>query len=164
MRERKRCRVYNEGWAPTQATHTPCGSNTMRELIFDSVAAVGILCAVVLALDALPRAMAAIRRRRAARGGAFGVVVNRAGEVVGTYLDPFGHPWRTPRVHGADSPWVAATGRDRAWEGFGATEEEACLSANRLRRRHLQLLTMLEDDGGYEDGEFLIPQPYVPES
>lgn len=139
----------------------------MRELIFDSVTAVGVLCGMVLALDALPRAVAAIRRRRAAHGGAFGVVVNRAGLVVGTYLDPFGHPWRTPRVHGAESPWVAGTGcdgRDRAWEGFGATEEEAYLSANRLRRRHLQLLTMLEDDGGKEDGEFLIPQPYVPES
>lgn len=139
----------------------------MRELIFDSVTAVGVLCGLVLALDALPRAVAAIRRRRAARGGAFGVVVNRSGEIVGTYLDPFGHPWRTPRVHDAASPWVTATGpesRDRAWEGFGATEEEAYLSANRLRRRHLQFLTMLEDDGGYEDGAFLIPQPYVPES
>ncbi|HET7233456.1 MAG TPA: hypothetical protein VFJ16_25825 [Longimicrobium sp.] len=140
----------------------------MRELLFDTVSAIGVLCGVVLALDALPRAVEAIRRRRAARGGAFGVVVNRAGQVVGTYLDPFGHPWRTPRVHGAGSPWLSGhvghDGRDRAWEGFGATEEEAFHSANRLRRRHLQLLTMLEDDGGYEDGEFLIPQPYVPES
>jgi len=137
----------------------------MRELIFDSVTAVGVLCGLVLALDALPRAVAAIRRRRAARGGAFGVVVNRSGQVIGTYLDPFGHPWRTPRVHDAGSPWLTAAGiGDRAWEGFGATEEEAFLSANRLRRRHLQFLTLLEDDGGYEDGEFLIPQPYVPES
>ena len=138
----------------------------MRELIFDSVTAMGVLCGLVLALDALPRAVAAIHRRRAARGGAFGVVVDRSGQIVGTYLDPFGHPWRTPRVHDAGSPWTTTgpDGRDRAWEGFGATEEEAYLSANRLRRRHLQLLTMLEDDGGYEDGEFLIPQPYVPES
>jgi hypothetical protein len=69
-------------------------------------------------------------------------------------------------VHGADSPWVAAEthGGDRAWEGFGATEEEAFQSANRLRRRHLQFLTLIEDDGGYEDGEFLLPQPYVPGS
>jgi len=138
----------------------------MKQILFDLVTAVGILCGLVLAMDAFPRAVAAVRRRRAARGGAFGVVVNRAGVVLGTYLDPFGHPWRTPRVHGADSPWVAACplGGDRAWEGFGATEEEALQSANRLRRRHLQFLPLIEDDGGYEDGEFLIPQPYVPGS
>lgn len=138
----------------------------MKQILFDLVTAIGILCGLVLAMDAFPRAVAAVRRRRAARGGAFGVVVNRAGVVLGTYLDPFGHPWRTPRVHGADSPWVAAEthGGDRAWEGFGATEEEAYQSANRLRRRHLQFLTLIEDDGGYEDGEFLLPQPYVPGS
>jgi hypothetical protein len=138
----------------------------MKQILFDVVTAIGILCGLVLAMDAFPRAVAAVRRRRAARGGAFGVVVNRAGVVLGTYLDPFGHPWRTPRVHGADSPWVAAEthGGDRAWEGFGATEEEAYQSANRLRRRHLQFLTLIEDDGGYEDGEFLLPQPYVPGS
>jgi hypothetical protein len=138
----------------------------MKQILFDMVTAIGILCGLVLAMDAFPRAVAAIRRRRAARGGAFGVVVNRAGVVLGTYLDPFGHPWRTPRVHGADSPWVAAEthGGDRAWEGFGATEEEAFQSANRLRRRHQQFLTQIADDGGYEDGEFLLPQPYVPGS
>lgn len=138
----------------------------MKQILFDLVTAIGILCGLVLAVDAFPRAVAAVRRRRAAHGGAFGVVVNRAGVVLGTYLDPFGHPWRTPRVHGADSPWLVddVSGGDRAWEGFGATEEEACQSANRLRRRHLQFLTLIEDDGGYEDGEFLLPQPYVPGS
>jgi hypothetical protein len=138
----------------------------MREFFFDAVTVMSVLCGLVLAADALPRAVAAIRRRRAARGGAFGVVVNRAGQTVGTYLDPFGHPWRTPRVHEADSPWVASgpLGRERAWEGFGATAQEAFESANRLRRRHLQLMTMLEDDGGYEDGEYTVPQPYVPGS
>ncbi len=136
----------------------------MREFVFDVVTVMAILCGLVLAADALPRAVAAVHRRRAARGGAFGVVVDRAGQVVGTYLDPFGHPWRTPRVHDAGSPWVDAHGREHAWEGFGATEEEAYQSANRLRRRQLQLLTMLEDDGGREDGEFLIPQPYIPGS
>lgn len=139
---------------------------TMREFFFDAVTAMGILCGLVLAADAFPREVAAVRRRRAARGGAFGVVVDRAGLVVGTYLDPFGHPWRTPRVHDAGSPWVdvRTDGRERAWEGFGATEEEAYQSANRLRRRQLQLLTRIEDDGGREDGAFLIPQPYVPGS
>ena len=33
-----------------------------------------------------------------------------------------------------------------AWEGFGTTEEEAYASANRLRRRHLQLFGLLEPD------------------
>ncbi|HYH82062.1 MAG TPA: hypothetical protein VEX86_19805 [Longimicrobium sp.] len=138
----------------------------MREFFFNVVTAIGILCGLVLAADALPRAVAAVHRRRAARGGAFGVVVDRGGQVLGTYLDPFGHPWRSPRVHADGSPWVSehADGRERAWEGFGATEEEAYQSANRLRRRHLQLLTMLEDDGGREDGEYLVPQPYVPGS
>src|SRR5215218_3291196 len=99
---------------------------TMREFFFSAVTVMGILCGLVLAADALPRAVAAIRRRRAARGGAFGVVVNRGGQIVGTYLDPFGHPWRTPRVHQDDSPWVTPSpqGHERAWEGFGATEEE----------------------------------------
>lgn len=138
---------------------------TMKQILFDVVTAIGILCGLVLAVDAFPRAVAALRRRRAARGGAFGVVVNRAGAVVGTYLDPFGHPWRTPRVHNAGSPWVAAgpAGTDRAWEGFGATEEEAYQSANRLRRRHLQLLGLLEEpDEGEEGGSFLLPAPFAP--
>jgi len=165
--ERDATPVYNTSWARTGDTlSTLCDPKTMREFFLGAVTVMGILCGLVLAADAFPRAVAAIRRRRAARGGAFGVVVNRAGVIVGTYLDPFGHPWRTPRVHEAGSPWVAAAppGRERAWEGFGATEEEAFVSANRLRRRHLQLMTMLEDDGGYEDGEYLVPQPYVPES
>lgn len=138
----------------------------MREFFFDAATAMGLLCGLVLVADALPRVMEAVHRRRAARGGAFGVVIDREGHIIGTYLDPFGHPWRTPRVHEAGSPWVDAetAGRERAWEGFGATEQEAFEFANRLRRRHLQLMTILEDDGGYEDGSYLVPQPYVPES
>lgn len=134
----------------------------MRELTLDVVVTIGLLCGLVLALDALPRAVAAVRRRRRARGGAFGVVVDRRGTVLGTYLDPFGHPWRTPRVHDAGSPWVTpgADGQGWAWEGFGATEEEAYLAANRLRRRHLQLFSWLHDD---EDGEFSpFGEPYLP--
>src|SRR3954467_1202384 len=114
----------------------------MRNLIFDFATFVAILCGMVLAVDAAPRGLTSLRRRRAARGGAFGVVVDRAGRVLGTYLDPFGHPWRTPREHGPDSPWLAAVaeGPRMAWEGFGATAEEARQAANRLRRRQLQLL------------------------
>jgi len=120
----------------------------MRELFLDFVVAVALLCGLVLALDAAPRVLASLRRGRAARGGAFGVVVDRAGRILGTYLDPFGHPWRTPREHGPESPWLAedAEGQVMAWEGFGATREEALRAANRFRRRRLQLLSWLEDD------------------
>lgn len=127
-------------------------SVAMRELLLDFAVAIALLCGLVLAVDAAPRALASLQRRRAARGGAFGVVVDRAGRVLGTYLDPFGHPWRTPREHGAGSPWLAADGAGpvMAWEGFGATREEALRAANRFRRRRLQLLSWLEDD---EQGE-----------
>jgi hypothetical protein len=120
----------------------------MRELFLDFVVAIALLCGLVLAVDAAPRVLASLRRRRAARGGAFGVVVDRAGRVLGTYLDPFGHPWRTPREHGPESPWLAADaeGQVMAWEGFGATREDALRAANRFRRRRLQLLSWLEDD------------------
>ena len=137
----------------------------LREMIFDFATVIALLCGVVLALDAAPRAVAAWHRRRAARGGAFGVVVDRAGQVVGTYLDPFGHPWRTPRVHGPESPWLAAnlSGERMAWEGFGATEEEARVAANRLRRRHLQLFAWLGDDEQDEgDRTRTLSQPYIP--
>lgn len=125
----------------------------MRELFLDFVVSVGLLCGLVLAVDAAPRAAASLRRRRAARGGAFGVVVDRRGRVLGTYLDPFAHPWRTAREHGPGSPWVAsvADGHAMAWEGFGATREEALHAANRLRRRQLHLLSWLEPDD--EHGE-----------
>ena len=138
------------------------GERAMKDAMLDLVVAIGLLCGLVLALDALPRAVASFRRRRRAHGGAFGVVVDRAGTVLGTYLDPFGHPWRTPRVHDASSPWVlpGADGQGWAWEGFGATEEEAYLSANRLRRRHLQLFPWLHDDEGGEVSEF--GEPYLP--
>jgi hypothetical protein len=124
----------------------------MKILSFDLVILIAVLSAVVLAADALPRLLAAWRRRRRSRGGAFGVVIDRTGRVLGTYLDPFGHPWRAPRVHERGSPWVTVgiDGQGWAWEGFGATEEEAYTAANRLRRRHLQLLPGL-DDGGEED-------------
>jgi hypothetical protein len=136
----------------------------MRELLLDFVIAVGLLCGLVLAVDAAPRALASLRRRRAARGGAFGVVVDRAGRVLGTYLDPFAHPWRTPREHGPESPWVASApdGLAMAWEGFGATREEALHAANRLRRRQLQLLSWLEDDEHGEDDWVKLSEPMAP--
>ena len=136
----------------------------MKLLGFDLVIVIAVLSAVVVALDALPRLHAAVQRRRRNRGGAFGVVIDRTGRVLGTYLDPFGHPWRAPRAHEAGSPWVEVgpDGQGWAWEGFGATEEEACLAANRLRRRHLQLLPWLGDDG--EEDFLSLQTPYAPPS
>jgi hypothetical protein len=137
----------------------------MREFIFYLTVGVGILSSIVLFFDFLPRISAAVRRRRASQGGAWGVVLNAEGGVLGTYLDPFGHRWRAPRIHGTESPWVQALPGDRAWawEGFGATEEEARDAANRLRRRHLQLLGLLEEpDEGEEGGSFALPRPFAP--
>ena len=137
----------------------------MRELIFGVTVAAGILSFVVILFDFVPRATAAVRRRRARRGGAWGVVLDRAGGVLGTYLDPFGHPWRAPRIHGSDSPWVNAAPHEKAWawEGFGTTQEDARLAANRLRRRHLQLLGLLDEpDDEEEGGSFVLPQPFAP--
>ena len=134
----------------------------MKLLTFDLAILVAVLCAVVVAVDAAPRLLDALRRRRLNRGGAFGVVVDRTGRVVGTYLDPFGHPWRAPRVHERGSPWVepGIDGQGYAWEGFGATEEDAYLAANRMRRRHLQLLPWLGDDG--EEDYLALNTPYAP--
>lgn len=140
----------------------------MRELSLEFAYVLAVLSALVLLFDALPRVRASIRRMRRSRGGAFGVVLDRKGNVLGTYLDPFGHPWRAARVHEADSPWVTPgpDGQGWAWEGFGRTEEEAYEAANRLRRRHLQLLPLLsdDDDDGGEPGYLRQPSPYAPQS
>src|SRR4051794_27621381 len=136
----------------------------MREMILDFATFIAILCGLVLLVDTAPRAADALRRRRASRGGAFGVVVDRAGRVLGTYLDPFGHPWRTPREHGPDSPWLAevADGPRMAWEGFGATAEEARQAANRLRRRQLQLFACLGEEGEDENDSLSLPESFLP--
>lgn len=137
----------------------------MREIFFWLSVIPAVLCPVVVLFDFVPRASAALRRRRASQGGAWGVVLDGGGGVLGAYLDPFGHPWRTPRIHGAGSPWVTAVPGEKAWawEGFGASEEEAKLAANRLRRRHLQLLGLLDDDERDEEGgSFVLPQPFAP--
>lgn len=126
-------------------------------------AALALLSLGVILCDAVPRMHAALRRRRKRQGGAFGVVVGRTGVVLGTYLDPFGHPWRAARIHDPESPWVVPgpDGHGWAWEGFGATEAEAQEAANRLRRRHLHLLPGLRDrDDGNRGG--VIPVPYAP--
>ena len=147
------------GEARTRIAQTPM---LLKFFSLELAAFVAVLCAVVLAFDAMPRLVAAVRRRRRSRGGAFGVVVDRRGRVLGTYLDPFGHPWRAPRVHDRESPWVTPgpDGQGWAWEGFGGTEEEAYAAANRLRRRHLQLLPWMGDDG--EEDFLSFPTPFAP--
>ena len=122
---------------------------TTRELVMYLAAGLGILASLVVLVDFVPRAGDWLRRRRLNRGGAFGAVVDPAGRVLGIYLDPWGHRWRSARVHEGDSPWSGLEGW--ACEGFGATAEEAVESANRLRRRHLQLLGLRADEDGEAD-------------
>ncbi|HWK88581.1 MAG TPA: hypothetical protein VNP72_01250, partial [Longimicrobium sp.] len=100
------------------------------------------------------------------RSGAVGVVIDREGNVLGTYVDPFADPWRNPRMHGPDSPWTASArwGESAlAWEGFGENAEQAHEAANRLRRRHLQYFGLLEAgaDEDETDPGLLYPPPGV---
>ena len=114
-----------------------------------------VLAGLIVAALAVEGAISLARRARVRRrsgGGAVGVVVDRAGRVLGSYLDPYAHPWRAARMHGPGSPWTprAPWGEvAAAWEGFGETEAQARAAANRLRRRHLQLFGLLDPD---EDG------------
>jgi hypothetical protein len=121
----------------------------MKLFSFDFVLLLALLCLAGLVLEGGVSMYRRLRRRRHSRGGAVGAVVDRNGQVLGTYLDPFAHPRRLARIHGPESPWSPATqwgDSPFAWEGFGETEEEALASANRLRRRHLQLFGLLESD------------------
>jgi hypothetical protein len=124
-----------------------------------------LLCLVGLLLEGAISFYRRMRRRRYSRGGAVGVVVDRDGRVLGTYLDPFTDPRRTARMHEADSVWSpeARWGESaQTWEGFGETEEEAFTAANRLRRRHLQLFGLLqpgEDEELPEDG--MVSPPFA---
>lgn len=114
----------------------------MRIFALWLVTGVAALSAAVLLFEAVVAARAALHRRRRRRRGTFGVVVDRNGRVLGTYLDPFLHTCRAARMHQVGSPWVrpGPDGRGWAWEGFGSTEEEARRAANRLRRRDLRRL------------------------
>jgi hypothetical protein len=121
----------------------------MKILSLDLVLLLAMVCLGGLVVEGGASIYRRMRRRRHSRGGAVGVVVDRAGQVLGVYLDPFAHPWRSARMHGPESPWSPAARwgeNSNAWEGFGETEEEALAAANRLRRRHLQLFGLLEPD------------------
>ncbi|HEX5726849.1 MAG TPA: hypothetical protein VFX98_15340 [Longimicrobiaceae bacterium] len=139
----------------------------MKPLLVDSLLLVGalaVLSAAVVLCDAIGIFRTALQRRRRNRAGVYGVVVDSRGTVLGTYLDPFAAPTRGARVHDESSPWATPTpeGRKRwAWEGFGATEDEALHAANRLRRRHLQLFPWLGGDGDEED-YLRLPLPDAP--
>ena len=85
--------------------------------------------------------------RRLRSAGAVGVVVDPLGTILGTYVDPYADPRLPPRLHTSGSPWVDNAGCERAWEGFGKTQQEALVRANRLRRRHLRLNPALRGDG-----------------
>ncbi|MBW3570607.1 MAG: hypothetical protein KY467_05835, partial [Gemmatimonadetes bacterium] len=130
---------------------------------FDFVLFRALLCLAGLEAEGTVSMSRRLKRRRHSRGGAVGVVVDRRGRVLGTYLDPFTHPRRVARIHGPDSPWsppVTWGETAFAWEGFGETEEEALGAANRLRRRHLQLFGLLEpgeEDENRPEGGILIP-------
>lgn len=127
----------------------------MKQLALILVTAVAFLSAAVVLLDWLMAAYGSLRRRRKAKRGAVGVVIDRAGTTLGIYLDPFGDPARRARLHEGNSPWTNAgpEGPRWAWEGIGLTAEEARRAAHRLRRRHLQLLPQLngmdEDEGDF---------------
>lgn len=135
----------------------------MQIPLFDFVLVLAILCLAAMLVEGGVSAVRRLRRRRRSRGGAVGVVIDREGHVLGTYLDPFGHPWRAARMHGPESPWSPAVAwgeSGNTWEGFGETADEAASSANRLRRRHLQLFGLLEpdeDEGLPEDGNLTSP-------
>lgn len=114
---------------------------TLRFVIILGIVAVGLLI-----VDACLRAREAWRRRRQAQGGVYGVVLDRKGQVLGTYVDPMQTPRRASYVHMPGSVWTSANQDDAAawaWEGQGATEEEARHAAQRLRLMYLNLLPEL---------------------
>jgi hypothetical protein len=136
----------------------------MKLISFDFVLVLALLCLAGLVVEGSTSLYRRLKRRRHSRGGAVGAVIDSRGQVLGTYLDPFAHPRRVARIHGPESPWSPAARWGEspfAWEGFGETEEEALASANRLRRRHLQLFGLLEpsdeEDENRPEGGLLTP-------
>ncbi|HEX2188776.1 MAG TPA: hypothetical protein VHG51_07735 [Longimicrobiaceae bacterium] len=129
----------------------------MKSHVLILVAAFAVLSAALIFADAVVEGVRAFRRRRRRRHGTHGVVLDSRGSVLGIYLDPFSQHAHGARVHTGDSPWTTP-GPDPwsgwAWEGFGATVEEARAEANRLRRRYLQLLPWLGDGAEEEPADF----------
>ena len=138
----------------------------MKIVVLDFALLVAVLIIAGVVVDGGIKLLRYRRRRRHTRGAAVAVVVDRDGTVMGSYLDPFGHPWRAARVHGPESPWKPAEPwrpHSYVWEGFGTTEEEAYTAANRLRRRHLQLFGLIEPDldEGRDAAWLATPPPFA---
>ena len=113
---------------------------------FRLVLSLGIGTLVVVLTDAVLRGREAWRRRRRSQGGVYGVVVDRNGFTLGTYVDPLTPPRRATYVHGPGSAWTSSDPDDPtawAWEGQGETEEEARHLAQRLRLMYLKVLPEL---------------------
>ncbi|HET8655742.1 MAG TPA: hypothetical protein VFL93_09535 [Longimicrobiaceae bacterium] len=108
---------------------------------------------LLLVVDFLARAGGAWRRRKEAQGGVYGVVVDRDGRTLATYVDPLHEPHRAIRVHRPGSVWVGEESEAWAWEGQAATEEEARHLANRVRHLHLSLLPELRAAHGSDDSD-----------
>ena len=128
---------------------------SLRIVLAMSLVAVGLLC-----VDAAVRAREAWLRRRRAQGGVYGVVVDRYGRVLGTYVDPTQSPRRASFVHGPGSVWTGSDPTDPmawAWEGQGETEEEARHAAYRLRQLYVSLLPELRQSVQPGDEEVEIP-------
>ena len=122
---------------------------TLRLVTIAGMVAIALVC-----VDVAIRLREAWRRRRKAQGGVYGVVINRDGAVIGTYVDPFQAPRRASYVHGPGSVWTGSDASDPtawAWEGQGATEEEARHAAQRLRQMYLRLLPELRAPRGDEE-------------
>lgn len=130
----------------------------MESLALEVVSVLAALSFAVMLYDAVGLLRSALKRRRRARTvGMYGVVVDHRGKVLGTYQDPFVQIARPARLLEPDSPWAEPGPDGRggwAWEGFGESEEEARLAANRLRRLHLSLRPELSEG---EDEENLPP-------
>lgn len=114
---------------------------------FRIVSGIAVLATLLIIIDVIPRLRAAHQRRRREKEGAFGVVIDEDGEVLGVYRDPFAPPTRAARLLSRESPWTRPGPHGRpgwAWEGMGATEEEARNAAQRQRRLYLLLRPELD--------------------
>ena len=121
---------------------------------FRFVGAVAIVAFILVCVDVLIRAREAWRRRRLAQGGVYGVVIGIDGEVLGTYVDPLQSPRRASYAHRPGTVWTGSDPSNPtgwAWEGQGATEEEARHAAHRLRQLYLSILPELRVQRGDEE-------------
>jgi hypothetical protein len=114
----------------------------------------GFFSAVALCLvgvDLFIRAREDWRERKKVQGGVYGIVVDRRGAVLGTYINPMQPTRRASYAHRPGSAWTDPDDPTSwAWEGQGGTAEEARHVANRLRHKHMALIPelnpMLDDD------------------